>query len=126
MKKLFYFPLFCIALLLVNGCCITPPNCSPGGNFTYGPELSYRSSKFTGSDTKDDDFKRLGSIGFGGYVHWIFCEDYPEMGLLSGLYYSKFGAKYEYSSNDKGKLVVSYLSIPFTYTYNVYASLVVE
>lgn len=126
MKNLKTFSILIVTLLIINGCCITPPNCSPGGNLTYGPELSYRSSKFTGSDAKDDDYKRLGSIGIGAYAHWIFCEDYPELGFLSGLHYNQFGAKYEYSSNDKSKLRVHYLTIPFTFTYTVYEGVNVE
>jgi hypothetical protein len=127
MKNLKNFSLLCISLILTSGCCITPPNCSTdGGNLTFGPEVSYRLSKFTGSDAKDDDYKRLGSVGIGVYAHWIFCEDYPEMGFLSGLHYNQFGAKYEYTSDDKGKLRVGYLTIPFTFTYKVFEGVNVE
>jgi len=126
MKNLKTLSILFVAVLIINGCFITSADGSVGENITYGPELSYRSSKFTGSDAKDDDYKRLGSIGFGGYVHWYFSEAHPEMGLLSGLFYNQFGARYEYSSNDKSKLRVSYLTIPFTFTYTVYEGVNIE
>ena len=116
MKNLKTASLILSALLIINCFLITSADCSAGENITYGPELSYRSSKFTGSDAKDDDFKRLGSIGIGGYVHWMFSEAHPEMGFISGLFYNQFGAKYEYGSNEVGKLRVHYLTIPFTFT----------
>jgi len=126
MKKLKLMPTLFFTFIL-SSCYLTPAYCSTiGENITYGPELSYRSSKFTGSDAKDDDFKRLGSIGFGVYAHWMFSNDHPEMGFISGLFYNQFGAKYEYSSDDKGKLRVHYLTIPFTFTYTVYEGVNVE
>ena len=113
-----------IIALIINGCCVTKPNCDPeGGNFTYGPELSYRISKYTGSDAKEDEYKSIGSIGLGGFIHWIFCEDYPQMGLYSGLFYSQFGGKYEYSSDETSKDRLHYLAIPITFTYEVYDGL---
>jgi hypothetical protein len=129
LKKLSLICIVAAIALLINGCCITKPNCDPeGGNFTWGPELSYRISKYRGSDAKDDEYKSVGSIGFGGYIHWIFCEDYPQMGLYSGLFYSQFGGKYEYpgSVNETEKDRLHYLSIPFTFTYEVYDGLRVE
>ncbi|MCG8307559.1 MAG: PorT family protein [Cytophagales bacterium] len=117
--------LFCI-LLIISGCCITKPDCSPeGGNFTFGPELSYRSSKYTGSNARSDDTKRLGSMGLGVFGHWIFCEDYPDMGFYSGLFYNQHGVKYSDDGVDN-KDRLHYLSIPFTFTYNVYNGVTVE
>ena len=114
-------------VMIINGCCITRPNCNPeGGNFTYGPELSFRTSSYWGEDAKDQDVKHVGSMGFGGYVHWVFCEDYPDMGFYSGLYYNQHGAKYEFSSDDTNKDRLHYLTIPFTFTYRVYDGIKVE
>lgn len=127
MKQLKIFTILCIGLTIINGCCITRPNCNPeGGNFIYGPDISYRSSNYTGSDAKNQDTKRLGSIGLGGYVHWIFCEDYPDMGFLSGLYYNQHGSKIEFGSDDKSKYRLHYLTLPLTFTYMVHNGISVE
>ncbi len=127
MKQLKIFTILCIVCTIINGCCITRPNCNPeGGNFIYGPDISYRSSKFTGSDAQKDETKRIGSIGLGGYIHWIFCEDYPDLGFLSGLYYNQHGVKIDYSSDDQSKLRLSYLTIPLTFTYRVHNGISVE
>ncbi len=130
MNHLKNLSLLCFAILIVlmiNGCCITKPNCDPeGGNFTFGPELSYRISNFYGEDAKDDDIKSIGSIGFGGYVHWVFCEEYPKMGLYSGLFYNQFGGKFNYSDDEVSKNRLHYLSIPFTYTYEFYEGIRAE
>jgi hypothetical protein len=117
-----------LAVCMINGCCITKPNCDPeGGNFKFGPELSYRISNFYGEDAKDnDDIKSMGSIGFGGYVHWVFCEDYPKMGIYSGLFYNQFGAKFVYGDDEVSKNRLSYLSIPITYTYEFYEGIRAE
>jgi hypothetical protein len=128
LKKLAPVCFVSLIALIINGCCITKPNCDPeGGNFTWGPELSYRISKYTGSAAKDEDTKSIGAIGFGGYIHWIFCEDYPQMGFYSGLFYNQFGGKWDYgTSNETDKDRMHYLSIPFTFTYEVYDGLRVE
>lgn len=121
LKKLSQLCMAVLVVCMINGCCITKPNCDPdGGNFTFGSELSYRISTFHGEDAKDDDIKSIGSIGFGGYVHWVFCEDYPKMGLYSGLFYNQFGGKFNYGDNEVSKNRLHYLSIPFTYTYEIY------
>lgn len=127
MKNLKKISLSCIALLMLNGCCITPPNCSPdGGNVSYGPDVSYRSSKYVGSDASDQGLNRAGSIGVGVFAHWIFCEDYPEMGFFSGLFYNQFGSTIEYTEDDMSKDRLHYLSIPFTYTYDVFEGIRIE
>jgi len=127
MKQLTTFSFLCIVSLIINGCCITRPNCNPeGGNFIIGPDLSYRSSKFTGSDAQDEDTKRLGSIGLGGYIHWIFCEDYPDLGFLSGLYYNQHGVKFDWGSDETSKLRLHYLTIPLTFTYMIHNGISVE
>jgi len=128
LKKLSLFCIVSVIALIINGCCVTKPNCDPeGGNFTWGPELSYRITKFTGKDAKDEDTKSIGTFGLGGYIHWIFCEDYPQMGFYSGLFYNQFGGKWEYSGGSEiWKDRLHYLSIPFTFTYEVYDGLRIE
>ena len=126
MNYLNFIAVLCL-LLIINACCVTRPNCDPeGGNFTYGPDISYRSSKYVGSDAQGDETKRVGSIGIGGWVHWVFCEDYPDMGFLSGLYYNQHGARYNYSDSDKSKDRISYLTLPIIFTYQVYEGVRVE
>ena len=122
MKKLHYI-LILIISLSYYGCCITKPDCNPdGGNFNYGPELSYRTASYYGEDARDDDFKHTGTINFGVFAHWAFCEDYPNMGIYSGLFYNQFGAKYDYEndgSESSSKDRLSYLTIPVTFTYDL-------
>lgn len=126
MNRSTIFLLLC-SVILTYGCCITKPNCDPeGGNFKYGPELSYRIATFYGEDAKDDDIKSIGAIGFGGFVHWVFCEDYPQMGIYSGLFYSQYGGKYDWGSDEVSKHRIHYLTLPVTYTYNIYEGLNVE
>jgi hypothetical protein len=126
MNYLNLISLLCL-LLIINACCITKPNCDPnGGNLRFGPDLSYRSSKYTGSDSRGDDTKRLGSIGIGAWAHWVFCEDYPDMGFLSGLYFNQHGAKYSDSDFGDNKARLSYLTIPMTFTYQVYEGVNLE
>lgn len=121
MKKLQKL-LILIVVISCYGCCITKPEISSdGGNFTFGPELSYRTSSYWGDDSRQEDLKHVGSINFGIFGHWIFCEDYPNMGLYSGLFYNRFGAKYDYEGeNSSSRIRLSYLTIPFTFTYHVY------
>jgi len=111
---------FVSIVLLFYGCCITRPNCDPdNGNFSYGPEISYRTSSYYGADARDADVKYIGSVGFGIFASWIFCEDYPEWGLNSGLFYNQFGAKYG-DEFEESKERIKYLTIPFTFTYEFY------
>ena len=126
MNYLNFIAVLCL-LLIINACCVTRPNCDPeGGNFTYGPDISYRSSKYTGSDSRADDTKRLGSIGIGGWVHWVFCEDYPEMAFLSGLYFNQHGARYGESVDGESIDRLSYLTLPMTFTYQVHEGVNLE
>jgi hypothetical protein len=127
MKHVTNFSFLCI-LLISYGCCITRPNCDPEkGNFKYGPEISYRTSSYWGEDAKDEDLKHTGGIGLGGYVHWTFCEEYPAMGIYSGLFYNQFGTRYpDDGSGETIKDRLSYLTIPFTFTYDVYKGIRLE
>jgi len=113
-------------VLVINGYSIAKTNSDPDGSkITWGPELSFRIAKFTGSTASDWDTKSLGTIGFGGYIHWHFIEDMPQLGFLSGLFYNQFGGRWEYSDvKEKDKL--SYLTIPITFTYEIIDGLRVE
>jgi hypothetical protein len=50
------------------------------------------------------------------------------MGFYSGLFYNQFGGKYEYTGtiDETSKDRLHFLTIPFTYTYEVYDGLRVE
>ena len=122
-----------IAIFLVvffSGCCLTPPSCDPEtGNLSYGPSISYRASSYWGEDAKNQDFKHLGSVGFGVFTYWKFCEDLQQMGLLSGLYFNQFGTKYTYSGDgyiETNKERLSYITLPITYSYEVIDGLRLE
>ncbi len=108
------------------GCCFTRPSCNPEtGNLNWGPEISYGATSYWGEDTKDSDLKHVGSLGLGLFGEWRFCDDFPAMGLNSGLFYKQFGARNEYDG-EKSKDRLHYLTIPLTYTYNVYNGLRLE
>ena len=82
LKKLSLYFMVPAIVLIINGNCIAKTNSDPDGDkITWGPELSFRIAKFTGSTAKDWDTKSLGTIGFGGYIHWHFLEDLPQLGL---------------------------------------------
>jgi hypothetical protein len=113
-------------VIIINGYCIAKTNSDPDGSkITWGPELSFRIAKFTGSTAKDWDTKSLGTIGFGGYLHWHFLEDMPQLGFYSGLLFNQFGGRWEYS-DVKEKDKISYLTIPITFTYEITDGLRVE
>lgn len=133
MKKLLPTSLLLVVLVFIlGGCCITRPSIeSDNGNLKFGPLLSARTSSYWGKDAKDEifDYKHICSFGFGGFAHYQFCEDYPEFGVLSGLYFNQYGAKQDFSGNGtdyKIKDRLSYLTLPFTFTYNVYDNFRVE
>jgi hypothetical protein len=115
--------------LIINGCCVNKPDIDySGGNTIIGPEFSYRTSSYWGEDTKDQDVKRIGGIGLGGFGHWIFCPDYPQLGFYSGLFYFQNGAKIDLQETT-GEMLrnkLHYLTIPFTPTYEVYKGIRVE
>ena len=114
-------------ILFISGCCITPPSFSPSeGNIVYYPELSYRTSSYWGEDAKDDDLKHVGSVGFGIFGNWTICDEEPALGFTTGLLFNQFGSKYEYSSDEVSITRLSYLSIPFTFTYEVYNGIAIE
>jgi hypothetical protein len=129
LKNLLLIGLIASIALILNGCCMTKPNPEyEGGNFTFGPEFSYRSSSYWGKDAKEDDIKRVGGIGLGVYGHWVFCPDLPQLGFYSGLFYQQHGARFDYegTTDETLKNKLHYLTIPITWTYEVYDGIRVE
>jgi len=126
-NTLFQLTLAVLSIFIISGCCVTKPDLDASeGNLKFGPEFSYRSSSYWGKDAKEDEVKRVGGIGMGGFGHWIFCPDYPHLGFYSGLFYFQNGAKYDYESTGTLKNKLHYLTIPFTPTYEVYQGIRVE
>ena len=117
-KKLSLYCMVPAIVLIINSCVIAKTNSDPDGALTWGPELSFRISKFTGSTAKDWETMSLGTIGFGGFIHWHFSESVPLLGFLSGLFFNSYGGRWEYS-DVKEKDRLSYLTIPITFTYEI-------
>ena len=85
-------------------------------------------AKYRGADVIDET-KSIGSFGFGAFIDWLFCEDYPEFGIGSGLFYKQYGGKqegtgdgYDYTSTDR----LSYLIVPFNLNYELFDNFRVE
>jgi len=128
MKK-YHIVLSCLTLIMA-GCCINRPIFDQqNGNVHFGPETSIRTSGFWGEDVQDSDYKHIGSVGFGGFLEWFFCDDYPDASFMTGMYFNQFGGKIVHGDGDftyTDKTRLSYFTFPFTGTYRFYDNFRVE
>ena len=122
MKKILHPAFFIAALLMFGGCCVPRFLCDPEtGNVRYGGEISYRISNYVGEDVNEDS-KPVGNPGLGLFFNWIPCDECPLFGLRSGLRFDGYGSRLDYSGDgieDKAKDRLSYLTLPFTFNYEV-------